>query len=429
MTGAPENKKDNKAMDKASQIMKILDQLSKLATSSETKQEKASQEHKFWSTQPVPRPADSCEVKEGPIELSRTIEEVRQEPYPLPPEFKWSIISIDDPSDRDELYQLLNLNYVEDVESLFRFDYPPQFLDWALKVPGWRPEWHVGVRVAETGKLVAFISAIPCSLFVRSNSFNSVEVNFLCVHKRLRSKRLAPLLIREITRRVNLFGIFQALFTAGMDLPGMIGKARYYHRPLNYKNLVEVGFTAVPLGKSVDQMSLRYHLAKDHQFGASLRLMEPSDIPRVSSILSEYMVKFSLRPTLTEEEVKHWLLPRENIIYSYVIEDDHGQIVDFISFYSLPSTVVNNPLHSHIRAAYLFYYASADALRLKKVIHAALIIAKSQGFDVFNCVEIMDNKEFLKDLGFGEGDGYLNYYLYNWNTRPFEPEDVAVVML
>ena len=36
-----------------------------------------------------------------------------------------------------------------------------------------------------------------------------VEINFLCVHKSLRSKRLAPVLIKEITRRVNLKGIFQ----------------------------------------------------------------------------------------------------------------------------------------------------------------------------------------------------------------------------
>ena len=36
-----------------------------------------------------------------------------------------------------------------------------------------------------------------------------VEINFLCVHKKLRAKRLAPVLIREITRRVNITGIFQ----------------------------------------------------------------------------------------------------------------------------------------------------------------------------------------------------------------------------
>lgn len=54
-----------------------------------------------------------------------------------------------------------------------------------------------------------------------------VEINFLCVHKQLRNKRVAPVLIREITRRVNQEGIFQAAFTAGVVLPKPIGTCRY----------------------------------------------------------------------------------------------------------------------------------------------------------------------------------------------------------
>ena len=54
-----------------------------------------------------------------------------------------------------------------------------------------------------------------------------VEINFLCVHKKLRSKRVAPVLIREITRRVNLEGIFQAVYTAGIVLPKPVGTCRY----------------------------------------------------------------------------------------------------------------------------------------------------------------------------------------------------------
>ena len=53
-----------------------------------------------------------------------------------------------------------------------------------------------------------------------------VEINFLCVHKKLRSKRVAPVLIREITRRVNRRGIFQAVYTAGVILPKPIAKCR-----------------------------------------------------------------------------------------------------------------------------------------------------------------------------------------------------------
>lgn len=34
------------------------------------------------------------------------------------------------------------------------------------------------------------------------------EINYLCVYKKLREKRLAPVLIKEITRRVNLTNVW-----------------------------------------------------------------------------------------------------------------------------------------------------------------------------------------------------------------------------
>ncbi len=40
-------------------------------------------------------------------------------------------------------------------------------------------------------------------------SIKTVEINFLCVHKKLRAKRLAPVLIKEVTRRVNKMGVWQ----------------------------------------------------------------------------------------------------------------------------------------------------------------------------------------------------------------------------
>ena len=36
------------------------------------------------------------------------------------------------------------------------------------------------------------------------------------------------------------------------------------------------------------------------------------------------------------------------------------------------------------------------------------------GFDVFNALDLMENKQFLEKLKFGVGDGFLQYYLYNW---------------
>lgn len=63
-------------------------------------------------------------------------------------------------------------------------------------------------------------------VFALSRIVSMVEINFLCVHKKLRSKRVAPVLIREITRRVNLEGIFQAVYTAGVVLPKPVACCR-----------------------------------------------------------------------------------------------------------------------------------------------------------------------------------------------------------
>jgi glycylpeptide N-tetradecanoyltransferase len=50
------------------------------------------------------------------------------------------------------------------------------------------------------------------------------------------------MLIKEITRRVNLLGVFQAVYTAGVVLPKPIAACRYYHRSLDPKKLIEIGF-------------------------------------------------------------------------------------------------------------------------------------------------------------------------------------------
>lgn len=50
---------------------------------------------------------------------------------------------------------------------------------------------------------------------------------------------------QEITRRVNLHDIWQAAYTAGVVLPKPVSVCRYYHRSLNPKKLIDVGFSSL----------------------------------------------------------------------------------------------------------------------------------------------------------------------------------------
>ncbi|PVF98877.1 N-myristoyl transferase [Serendipita vermifera] len=431
-------------------------------------------EHKFWSTQPVPQLGEAAPQQDGPIEASKPVSEVRQAPYPLPKDFEWVTVDITDAGELKELYELLSANYVEDDDASFRFNYSAEFLKWALMPPGWHRDWLVGVRVAskksdgdkeaskQKGRLVAFISAIPVKLRVRENIVDMSEVNFLCVHKKLRSKRLTPVLIKEVTRQCHLKGIFQAIYTAGVVIPTPISTCRYYHRLLNVPKLVDVKFTSVPRGSTMARMIRQFALPSTPRLmnpeqiaifnnGSEttstssqpatwgFREMEDRDVPQVCALWERFMKRFGMVPVMNEDEIRHYLLSgrgegpsrkcrREGqVVWSYVFEDSNTHaITDYVSFYTLPSSITQpNAKHPILDAAYLFYYATetvsgdhALRRRLTELLTDTMIVAAQAKFDVFNALTLMDNPLFMPELKFGSGDGLLNYYLYNWRTPP-----------
>lgn len=203
------------------------------------------EKHKFWDTQPVPHLLEHKELPEGPIE-DKKLSDVKQTPLALPEGFEWSVIDLADNKIMEEVYDLLTNNYVEDTDGTLRFKYSVSFLKWALTPPEYIKDWIIGVRVVKNKKLVGFISGIPVNVTVKDKDNKMAEINFLCVHKKLRSKRLAPVLIKEITRRVNIKDIWQAVYTAGSYIPTPIAEVLYYHRSLNVKKLIDIGFTGLP---------------------------------------------------------------------------------------------------------------------------------------------------------------------------------------
>ncbi|CAH1127143.1 unnamed protein product [Ceutorhynchus assimilis] len=389
-----------------------------------TPEEALKKSYQFWNTQPVPRMDEKVTVNEA-IEPDRELNEIRQEPYSLPDGFKWDTLLLDDPLILTELYTLLNENYVEDDDSMFRFDYQPEFLKWALQPPGWRKEWHCGVRVVKSGRLVGFISAIPAILNIYQKRQNMVEINFLCVHKKLRAKRVAPVLIREITRRVNLTGIFQAVYTAGIVLPKPVSTCTYWHRSLNPKKLIDIKFSHLSRNMTM-QRTLKLYKLPDNPKTPGFRKMKAEDVNGAHQLLNEYLSRFDLAPYFTKEEFVHWFLPRPNIIESFVVETN-GKITDFVSYYTLPSSVMHHPVHKTLKAAYSFYNVSTTT-NWVSLMQDALISAKQLNFDVFNALDLMDNGEFLEQLKFGIGDGKLQYYLYNWKCPSMTANQVGLVL-
>lgn len=399
-----------------------------LAEEASTSQRKTS--YAFWGTQPVAQfdEPSSSQALDGPIDAPKTVEDIRKEPYNLPDNFRWVDCNIDDEAELKEIYQLLSLHYVEDDDNMFRFAYSPEFLRWALRPPSFRAEWHIGVRVSSTGKLVAFISGIPACVRVGGARLSCVEINFLCVHKKLRSKRLAPVLIREVTRRVNLANIWQAVYTAGVLLPKPVAECQYWHRSLNPKKLISIGFSRLAPRMTMAR-TLKLYKLPEMPATPGVRPMEARDVPQVTSLLAGYLRKFRIAPVMSEEEVAHWLVHRPDVVFAYVVEARGGGITDLLSFYTLPSTVIGHDQYDNLKAAYMFYTVPG-ATPLPQLMQDALVLARNTGHDVFNALDIFENEGLLKELKFGVGDGKLRYYLFNWRVaQELRPGEVGLVML
>jgi glycylpeptide N-tetradecanoyltransferase len=343
----------------------------------------------------------------------------RPDPYPLPAGFEWSICDMTDDKTACEVQKLLSDYYVEDPNATLRLSYTKESIQWALSGPGSRPDWIFGVRATESGKLLAFISGVAMKVRVNDDVIQMGEVNFLCVHPKLRHKKLAPLMIREITRRINLQEIWQAVYTGAVLRPDAIASARYWHRPIDIKKLVDIGFFP-PLTTSLST-AVHLHRTKDVQ---ETRPVTAADVPRVTQILNDNSANYKLAQVFSEEEVAHMFLGRKDIVQSFITEDG-----DFCSFYYLPSTIIGDAVHTEVRAAWGYYFVPGR-LTMAQLINEAVGWAAKAGYDVFNILDVMGHTpQTLWETKFTPGTGDLHYYFFNWKIPKVLKQDQVGLVL
>jgi glycylpeptide N-tetradecanoyltransferase len=174
----------------------------------------------------------------------------------------------------------------------------------------------------------------------------------------------------------------------GTLIPRPFTYATYWQRPINFVKLQEIGYVTVPnhlkifenfIEKSEEYYSIENvfnysNLKKIKSEG--FRKLKKDDIKKCYTLFNDYIKKFRIVPLYTLEEFEHWIIPRKKIVYSYVIENNDKEIIDFVSFYNLPSSIINkNDKYDNITGAYLFYYSNLSS-NLKIIVEDILYILK-----------------------------------------------------
>ncbi|KAG7644244.1 Myristoyl-CoA:protein N-myristoyltransferase C-terminal [Arabidopsis suecica] len=387
-----------------------------------------SKTHKFWETQPVEQFKDiqDTSLPEGPIEPATLVSEVKQEPYNLLGQFEWTRCDMNSDDMCLEMYNFLKENSPDDQQ--IKYEYSKEYLRWALCPPGYYQSWHIGVRVKTSKKLIAFICGRPTRIRVRDEVVKMAKVNSLCVHKKLRSKGLAPLMIKELTRRVKLQNIWQAAYTSSHILSRPVTTSRDWVRMLNPKKLIDVGLTRLRDRMTMSRTVKLYKLP-DAPITPGFREMERRDVPAVTALLRNYLSQFAVATDFDDNDVKHWLLPRENIVYSYVVvSPETHDVTDFCSFCNSSITIPSNRKYTTLECAYACCNV-ATLTSLSQLVNDALIVSKQKGFDVFYASDVMQNENFLKELRFYPLCRQSHYYLYNYRLRnALKPSELGLIL-
>ena len=388
-------------------------------------------EYKFWSTQPVPQLNRECKINFGPI-IKENIDNIQKEPYNLPEGFEWKEIDLSQSNEVDKLYEFLKSNFIGDESHLFGTEYSKDFLKWFLSPPNMFKEWLISVvkedKIKNKKKIIGFISAIPSKININGTEVQMAKINFLYVKKEFRNKRLSPVLIKEITRRINLKNIWQGVYATYTYLPKPFSKCEYYYRCINLKKLIDVEYTCLPakmpLGKA-----LKNHEMPDKLQISGFRKMNEKDLEQIYQLLSKKNNNYKIYEVLSKEELAHLILPNNNIIYTYVLEDENNNITDFCSFYGLSRTILKKESkYKKINLAYSIINFNSN-ISMKELLKSAIILAKQNNFDAYHCIDYKENVDNFKDLLFMRKVGKMKYYFYNFVCPNTPIDDVSLIFI
>jgi glycylpeptide N-tetradecanoyltransferase len=390
-------------------------------------------ENKFWSTQPVPTINENNYICGPYIECINT---TNNEPIKLHDDFVWDLLDLDDDTVCQELVDFLNKHNSNVITNTtpntnYMVLYTTGFLKWLFYASSSSSSnICLGVRVKKNNLLCGFIGGTVVTNNLKSKVVKTGEVNIICVHHKLRNKRLSVQLIKEITRLFNLKQCYQGVFVTERYVPKPICSAQSYHRAIDIVHLVNCGFSKLDPNIKLDEIDKTLTLP-DTTHNKNFMPLSYDDIDDTYNLLNKYLEKYCYYPVFSRDYFEH-LFYNNSYVTTYVLKDNtNNKIIDMISYYTLPFNVVdknNNSTGLQINTAYLFYYTSLFETPYR-LIKDMLIVAKTNNIQLFTALNIMETDSVMHDLHFEKGIKSYHYNMYNWKCPTLLPSQIAKIIL
>lgn len=314
----------------------------------------------------------------------------------------------------DEIYLLLNQHYIEDNENIIRIVYSKDFLYWYLrKIP---PGLIIGL--VSSNRLVGMVTARIMDMKIdniRDVDLSSIVqipyINFLCVQKNLRGIGLSKMLCSELQTRLTEMNFNNSLFKSFRKFNdfNLFSNSKQYIVPINCSKLAKIGLPT----EHMDNLSV----ADD-----KLHLLKSIDISSIVPKLELETKSYAIRPVWTAELVRQYLLPKKNIVYSFVIKNSQNEITDFISVYQYFIYCLD--VEEIISVAHLAYYF-CTSISLTQMINCLVEKLKNYKLDGLMINDMASNNT-INITKFEFIPNNIYYYSQNPLIHHIQPDKICV---
>jgi len=107
---------------------------------------------------------------------------------------------------------------------------------------------------------------------------------------------------------VHLRNIWQGAYTAGVVLPTPIATCQYWHRSLNPKKLIDVGFSRLAPRMTMSRTIIKLYRLPNETITPGFGVMERRDVKAVTRLLQGYFSQFTVAPHLVDDDVEYLLV-------------------------------------------------------------------------------------------------------------------------
>lgn len=335
----------------------------------------------------------------------------------LPAGFTFKTLSI---KHLNEINDLLSLNYIENFNGLTRLIYSKDLLYWYFKDIS--PGLIIGLMLGS--RLVGMISAKIEKMILINEYADVAIINFLCVHKKLRSVGLCKLLIIEIKRQLDIINCKNIIYAtqsnqdintipvmdtansvANSAVKSVVPSLKIFTIPINYSKLIKL--------KLLQDDDQKIKLVEKNPLHLIVRQDLVQIIPKLNIFTSKN--KFEICPYFTSDNAQHHILPKKNICYSFATKDSMGIINNFICVYQ--SYQYYSEINKLLSVATVGYYFN-ETLDLTKLIEYLIDKLHNYNFDQLNYYDMATTTESAINITKYFTETYQNYYLAEPSYMP-----------